>query len=721
MSSKISFKAMKLTNFGRHENLDVEFSSTLTVLKGPNGSGKSTVLQGIFFALFGVSAVDGTAKDIPNVNAKDCEVVLRVQIGSETYSIGRTLKDAGVYRMDGELLASGHTSVNGWIVDKLGVTQKQFLSLAYSPQTETAAIMSIGAAELNRMVERLSGADFIGRVESKAGHIGTSVAIRLDVTEKPESVEELEMSIGVQSELRATLETALQEATAKHESAVEEYEKHAATLEEARKNARARKDLTEIKLLAEKTADRAQGRIDALAATAAEPCLDNDEIERMKARKAALLKEATDTEVECAEFNRLTERLQSARKRLEECPDYEALAFAIQPDLDAARNQLTVLVADKANALGARDRAKREYMDADKSDKSGVCGTCLRPYEGHDKQAAEDRLQAAHTALRDAEIAYDTAYTALATATTVKDKLQSRMPTEIELRKRHTLKEAVHELELAVKNTPFPTDIDTGLLRKEADEIGGKLLAERRHADAVAEAKQGLRKAQEDIEKSAETIATANARLSQIPEVDLNAETQKSSELQHAIHVAMTAINDARRDKRDVDTEISALEQRAAKARALTEERAMLERRAASFNGLSKYLRSNRATFMSELWDQLMLLTSTFVSEVTDGRIEQIGRTDSGDFYYVERGQRSAYARLAGGFKAIAGVGMRLALASLLPGGVSVLVLDEPSSELADDMAASLAGALRGQDRQIVLVTHRTGEEFAADTVLELS
>ena len=116
-----------------------------------------------------------------------------------------------------------------------------------------------------------------------------------------------------------------------------------------------------------------------------------------------------------------------------------------------------------------------------------------------------------------------------------------------------------------------------------------------------------------------------------------------------------------------------------------------------------------------------MALTSQFVFDVTGGRIERIERSENGEFLYVEDGRTMAYTRLAGGFKAIAGVGLRLALSSLLPAGVSVLVLDEPSSELRDDMAAALAGALRAQDRQIVLVTHRVGEEYTADAVTELT
>ena len=74
----------------------------------------------------------------------------------------------------------------------------------------------------------------------------------------------------------------------------------------------------------------------------------------------------------------------------------------------------------------------------------------------------------------------------------------------------------------------------------------------------------------------------------------------------------------------------------------------------------------------------------------------------------------------SGGMASICGVALRMALDHVLAQSVGFVVLDEPSSELNDEHAASLGGALRGQQRQVILVTHREGEEFVSDTVISL-
>jgi DNA repair exonuclease SbcCD ATPase subunit len=211
-----------------------------------------------------------------------------------------------------------------------------------------------------------------------------------------------------------------------------------------------------------------------------------------------------------------------------------------------------------------------------------------------------------------------------------------------------------------------------------------------------------------------------DGELAKLGDTDIVAVTTKNQEFHTAAVECEQAYSKAKQELSSIELSIKSFEQEIQKAEDLMQRRALLERRASNFDGLTKYLRNNRATFMAELWEQLMALTSQFVFEVTGGRIERIERSTDGDFWYVEEGRRAAYARLAGGFKAIAGVGLRLALASLLPAGMSLIVLDEPSSELRDDMAAALASVLRSQNRQIVMVTHRQGEEYTADTVIEL-
>jgi ABC-type protease/lipase transport system fused ATPase/permease subunit len=69
---------------------------------------------------------------------------------------------------------------------------------------------------------------------------------------------------------------------------------------------------------------------------------------------------------------------------------------------------------------------------------------------------------------------------------------------------------------------------------------------------------------------------------------------------------------------------------------------------------------------------------------------------------------------------AIAGTALKLSLGSCLPVSPGFILLDEPSSELDNDRAAALASALSTAGVQVILVTHRTGEEYVAGTVVTL-
>ena len=49
-------KTLTLTNFRRHENLTVDFTHGLSVLRGVNEAGKTSITEAISYALFGARA-----------------------------------------------------------------------------------------------------------------------------------------------------------------------------------------------------------------------------------------------------------------------------------------------------------------------------------------------------------------------------------------------------------------------------------------------------------------------------------------------------------------------------------------------------------------------------------------------------------------------------------------------------------------------------------------
>ena len=724
MRNNIQLKSLTLTNFGRHESLRIDLSSTLTVIKGPNGAGKSTLLQAIFFAFGGVSAVDGSAKDIPRHGSSNCEVVLRLFIGAAEFSIGRTLKDAGVYEINpangqGTLCASGHTAVNAWIEERLGVAQKTFLALAYSPQTETAAIMSIGAAALNRMVEQIAEVDFITAVEKQSSHFAYGAQSKLAGMEAPKDVGELRVELTKAQDAEATAAAELVIAEDALERATDAYKAHGPKVSESKAAEARRKQLNEELVKKTMAETRHQASMEAALEQATKITVTADDIKELLVSKdtfadAARLRTAIHTkqETQKQQISTLRKKLASSQGCVER---YEEL----KPKLEAAKQ----VVTDKGRELNAATIRNHEAysasLDAAKAVESAACSTCKRPFDAAEQEAAIQRNDAATAKHKETNAAYVKIKAELTELTAAYQKLLSECPAESDV---EMFKEREKELQELESNAV--SEIVTAEILESDRETLAELIAKWRDARRQLESKEQLETdyadASEKKQKASKEALAIKEELENIPAIDLTAIMNTYDDLFNAYTQAQTDFSNVKKNHTSATMTVAALSREIERSESLIQQRALLERRSSSFDGLTKYLRNNRATFMSDLWEQLMALTSRFVSEVTNGRIEQIGRTDDGAFFYVEDGKRASYARLAGGFKAIAGVGLRLALASLLPSGVSLTVLDEPSSELRDDMAAALAGALRASDRQIIMVTHRIGEEYTADSVVEL-
>lgn len=703
-----------MENFGKHEDLSVEFSDTLTVLKGPNGAGKSTLLQAVYFALFGVSAVDGTSKDIPRHGETDCKVTLFVEFGEKSCSITRTLKTAAVH-LESALAATGHTAVNEWVQQQLGVSQRSFLALTYSPQTETAAIMSVGAAALDRMVEQISGAEFIEQVEKKSAELKAAETAKLSALGEVKNIADLEKRMSdlraslVDADSRVTTLTEIMAAAEEAKAEASEQLSKASALDKARavllrdiavyesKLPAARKELQEV-------SDAVAGLGNAEAKVA-----------ELTLAKEALAAEESQWAAKERESDRYHQRLAHLERWLagNQVNLVEERARLL-PAVDEADASLSA-ARDYAEAcLAAVVEAKRLRSQALQAMNEGACPECRRPFDDVNEAELRNNYIEACEKLALAEKVAEEA------SNTVKEWQAHRnalaLPSE---REAAQWSEQFEELR-ALRNNPVTLDA-AGLSDYKA--LYREALVNLNNAERDMQALQALRMKEDSLSasivKDEQGLHNAKTQLASHPEVDveaasraLSAASDKWSEVKDARAVAVQEAHAAR-------LSVEVLEKELASARELAEKRRLSEKREAEFDGLTKFLRSNRAEFMADLWDQLMALTSQFVAQVTDGRIEAIAR-QNGQFLYREGERWLPYARLAGGFKAIAGVGLRLALASLLPAGVSCILLDEPSSELAEDLAAALAGALRGQDRQIIMVTHRMGEEYTADSVVEL-
>lgn len=715
MSKNMVLQGLVLRDFKKHEQLEVQFSPTVTAIRGPNYAGKSTVLQAIFFALFGATAVAGGKSAIVRHGAKNCSVELHMEIDGESAVLTRTAT-AATLNVAGNLVASGHTSVNSWIEDMFGMDQKSVLRLANSSQGETSALLTLGATALNRIIEEVANARYIDELMDRAGKIAADATSKLenlppdeDVSDKEDQIETLERDMAKKDK-----------EIAKHAKTVEPARTKHATAKTALSNAIAHNKKVQS-ALAEKR--RIESDIEITSTTLRESMSELKLIQVPDVDAlATAAKEAQTNHTTAAESTRRGAELRKRRTEHQGWLDtngakWSAAAAEFGPQVATLTEQKSTAESE-ARRLYAEVNAQKKQIEQMKADlANSSCPTCKRAFDEETHEHAKTAVAEAEERLKGLDTDYAKAKSKYNEVTAALSEAQAKLPPAgweaLAESRRNEIKQINDELE------------DTA--EYDSDELAALAEASNLARDAHTKAVTAKTR-HDDLERRCKTqrekLAALEEKLAGM-EVGEEIDTEKligderlAAEALQEVETKQSALTS---ERGLMKLTFDRLVELVARAKRVAELRKQYEGRAARFKQFQAWLRSNKATFMSETWDSLLSLVSEFVAQVTSNRVEQIGRSDDGTFWFVENGATLPVDGCAsGGQKSIMGVGLRLALASLLPQGCRFVVLDEPSAELNDEHAAALAGALRAQERQVILVTHREGDEFASDAVISL-
>lgn len=712
---------LALTNFKRHATLSVNIDAPLTVIRGPNYVGKSSVVEGIMFALGGSTMVPGGRSVIVRTGAKECEARLLVTFDGAQFDITRTMKDASVENYENEVIATGHTGVNSWVEQKLGMPIKDFITLSLSRQSETASLMTLGASRLNQMIEQLSGADFIDRVARKSADKVKRAEGGLMSLQPFTELAPLQENINQQ-------ETNYKDADAKRVIAEDSINDIAAqaketqqALTEARRNNNERAILVDRVQEQMNTAETIQGWIEAARAK----------------RDAIVVTTVEDSELELTAINEIAAAHNLAAALLDDLKRKHAKEtvwilgtgakaleyFRTNSPLLAESERVYENTRAMLTEAEASLKQKKEALDAAKAlVAKGACPTCKRPFDEEQHKHASDELAAL-------QAAYDVATTdstmwkvPMETAKAHAAKLKASMPTyDIEAQYVER-SEAARGLDMEITAVQAEVaSLEVNLATPERiNELKAAIGAAHRSQEAMANAERDVVEKQASLAKQVEKLQAASEALTKLTEIPTAPLQEKADELTGKLALVTAEHQQLKMQAMGHKTALEQARKYYEQTKEMNEKRAALESKCALYGGLTKYLRNNKTNFMQDMWDSLMQITSEFTSNVTGGYIESISRSNEGDFTFVEEGTSKPILAASGGQKAIAGVGLRVALSSLLPGVTCPVLLDEPSSELNDELAAALAGALRAVDRQVVLVTHREGEAFLSENIITL-
>lgn len=172
---------------GRRLSERIQFQKGFGTICGRNEGGKSASLEYIRYALFGTSALRGSASDF-----KSAWVKLTFGIGGQKYVVLRKPSSATLWH-EGEEIAVGTTPVNTKIVELFGFGLKVFDVACAANQGDLEALGNMRPTERKQMVDSVIG---LGVIEQMAKWAGGEAKILTDTAnsirpylQKPEAPE----------------------------------------------------------------------------------------------------------------------------------------------------------------------------------------------------------------------------------------------------------------------------------------------------------------------------------------------------------------------------------------------------------------------------------------------------------------------------------------------------------------------------------------------------
>lgn len=714
-------EALYLQHFKGYESYNVMFPSGLTLITGPNYSGKTRLLHAILFAFWGVSAVPGGAKLVPSRGRKPSDTMVQARFYHQghTYQVDRKISTAKLYE-DNELIATGTTAVNREMESRLNTPQKFFMRLKYAEQSETQALLTLGAGELHKVIEHVSGANLVNRVIERASKTASAAQAGLDALG----------SLGNLDDLRAQEQALANDLRARYA----DLEEHKAVETQLQDEA----DHKGAALYAYEVQNRENRRIQQEKSTLETRLVEAQENMRLAqteicdhgdlAGKAPELRASLDYELGrrrrvedwVSEVESLTVQLASIKQtedtHLAELEKQKAALAELGED------RTTELLGVQLEAQARYDELTRQRHELDLAISDAICPTCNRPFEGQNSEALINRQHEVEMTRRAAGEALNRARDEHAMAKVTADRIRAVNGDIVATERLLDLNEqrgVMLNSEMEDAGLQLNQEMAKGELIQpdEIDALQAEVTQAEQASGVVWSAKGRLKAAKAQAEEYESALA-------ELPESPPYVDT---TELSKSLDRLREAVKEANRNVLSRTTAYGARHSEwtalLAKVNAEAERQGQvreLQKQKETATDLTKYLRSNRDRFLQELWGQVMAYASNVAIACTGGDIERVERTSDGSFQFIEEGEIAAIEGASGAQKSIMSIGVQLALDLLLPDTFGALLLDEPTSQMDAERSLALTQTLAETGRQIIMVSHREMDATVAQGHIHL-
>lgn len=707
-------KSITTKNFKKLSDHHFDFTDDLNIISGDNAIGKTTLTQAMMFCLFGVKAVPGDAADIPTWGEKDCKVLM--SFGK--YEISRTLKNCTIHK-NGELEATGNSVCSDYVEKNItGVDLKGFEILNWSAQGETGALLTIGAMQLQKDVEKFSGVQFIDEMLKLANKDMNDLKRDTKIFEPKGTEKELKHSIGKNESAYHFIGIDQAEMKANKIAIYDKKEGIEANLETAEETNR-KSELGHNRLIAivaelnSCTTSLKQLSDESAQLVATDESLNPIEREEYDAKKVALrAARKLNTEIAYSRESRADSReaLVGIDEKIKADEKLRHVYDGAQITYDSAQS-----LAGDCN--DARENLQERISSLESSIEKGVCETCGQSIMDDEQKADyENKLQIEKASEFDICEKAGTAETGLKAAKkdfdAAKADLNENHGKWAERKADFEKSEAEYEEYLSVNIyveglDEQETELETALanltrheeLQTQYDKICRKITNTETELATLQGEQESL--INSTPEKIAESVLQGYRESIRELVVDLSDHVEKI----HTADIKLTEISTLLGQlKLDLKLELE--------FRAKLGEVKLLEE-------FTQYLKDARLKFLASVWANILSIASDFLNQATAGTITALIKSDKKGFMFCENGTYAPIKAASGAQKGFIGVAVRIALAKSLRSSCPILVLDEPTESMREENALRLSGALLGQG-QVIMVTHRESDKLSASNVIQL-
>jgi exonuclease SbcC len=757
-------RRLRLRNFRRYREADLELPDGVTALLGPNGAGKSTLLEALGFALFGPAATR-TAKPLLRLEgaapADPVEVEAELELGGQAIRIVRELRGKGLtpqatLEVDGVVVvppgAGSSEAATSAIERRLGMERDAFFTTVVARQGELSLLADAKPADRKRLLLRMLGIDQVDAAVERARQARRDAETGLEALRKvlPDPLRLKEEAAAAARDLPLA-EADVAQASATHSQSLADLANARAALDSARaatasravgeaalRNAE-RVEMLCIQALRVAKAQAQAARDAAAKAAAAGPTHEHvaaaEELHRVAlAHEEARKRHAQAARSLQAQAQRVA-RLEAERAAIPPIPAFNGDVAHLEADIQALTRDIEEAGQQRAVARSLQEELAARLQHLDHVGPEAGCPTCEAPLGTRLsvlRDGSRSRLEQLASQLAALEPTAREKAQRVAALRGEQRRLQAaqekaqRDAERLAQLEQDIVRErgALAELEQALPPDPGPVP-DLLRIQREAA-LARQRHDERTRQEALA-AQLPLLEQEEALKFQAweEAAAACHQAASALPPLDpaqLPAAQQLVVAAEQGERGAHTTLREAEGRLAHAGARVEACRRRAEEAERARAEEARLEVEAREWGAVvgkvpgTGLLERFRDHLVGRVGPAVSHEAGRLLSAFTGGRFTEVRLSEDYEVFVADGGTLYTLDRFSGGQQDMVHLALRLAVSRMLAerGGTEIrfLALDEVFGSLDRAHRDLVVGALQqlgGLYAQVLVISHLEG------------